>query len=69
MGRQDLGGALERAADDVGEIHEVGARRDGARFEPRHVEQIGDETVEPLGLFHDGADEFVLRRAVERLSR
>ena len=31
-------------------------RRDGAGFEPGHVEQVGDEAVEPLGLVEDRAE-------------
>ena len=41
----------------------------GAGFEPRHVEQIGDEAVQPLGLVLDGAEQLVPRVVVERLRR
>jgi hypothetical protein len=41
---------------------------DRAGFEPRHVQKIGDETVEALGFVLDRADQFVLRRVVETLA-
>ena len=48
------------------------ARRDRARFEPGHVEQIGDEAVEPLGLLADRAGQLLharLRRGASRNCR
>ena len=44
-----------------------GIRRDRAGFEPRHVEQVGDEAVEPLGLVDDRREQLGLRRLVEQL--
>ncbi len=41
-------GAPQRAADDLAEIVRRRVRHDGAGFELGHVEQIGDEAVEPL---------------------
>ena len=40
----------KRGADDVVDIVEREIRLDRAGFDPGHVEQIGDEAVEPLGL-------------------
>ena len=65
MLRENAGGAAERTADDIAQIDEVEPRFDGAGFKPRHIEQIGDETIKPLGLFLDRADQFVARGLVE----
>ena len=53
--RQDLAGAPQRAADHVGQFDRAGARLQRAGLQPRHVQQVADETVQPLGLFLDGA--------------
>ena len=50
----------KRAADDLVEIVERGVQHERAGLEPRHVEQVGDETVEPLGFLDHGADELDL---------
>ena len=46
--REDLAGALQGGADDLADVVERSVRRDRAGFEPGHVEQVGDEAVEPL---------------------
>ena len=43
----------ERRADDLADIVRRGVRLDRAGFELGHVEQIGDEAVEPLGFLDD----------------
>ena len=60
MLREDLAGAPQRAADDLAEIVQRGVRHDRAGFELGHVEQIGDEAVEPLGFVDDGAEQVAL---------
>ena len=60
-------GAPQRGADDLAEIARRGVEGERARFEPGHVEQIGDEAVEPLGLVDDGAEQFGLLGVGERL--
>ena len=54
---QDAAGAAQRAADDFAEIVQRDVRRDGAGFELGHVQQIGDEAVEPLRFVDDGAEQ------------
>ena len=53
--REDLAGAPQRAADDLAEVVQRGVGHDRAGFELGHVEQVGDEAVEPLGLVDDRA--------------
>ena len=67
--RQDLAGALQRAADDLAEVVQRGVRHDGAGLELGHVEQVGDEAVEPLGFVDDGREQVGLRGVVERRRR
>ena len=62
---EDLAGAPQRAADDLADIVPRGVRDDGAGFELGHVEQIGDEAVEPLGFVDHGGEQLVLLRVVE----
>ncbi len=57
---QDLAGPPQRAADDLAEIVQRRVRHDGAGLELGHVEQIGDEAVEPLGLVDDGGEQLGL---------
>ncbi len=59
-------GAPQRAADDLAEIVQSGVRHDGAGFELGHVEQVGDEAVEPLGLVDDGRQQIGLLAVAER---
>ena len=66
MLRQDLAGALQRAADDLAEVVQRGVGHDRAGFELGHVEQVGDEAVEPLGLVDDGRQQLGLGGVVER---
>ena len=41
------------AADDLAEIVKRHIRSDGSRLQLGHVEQVGDEAVEPLGFVDD----------------
>ena len=41
------------AADNLAEVMQSGVRHDSARFQLGHVEQIGDEAVEPLRFVDD----------------
>ena len=52
-GRRILPARRKRRADDLAEIVRREIRRDRAGFELGHVEQIGDEAVEPLGFVDD----------------
>ena len=58
--REDLAGTAQRAADDLAEIVPRGIRHDRAGFQPGHVEQIGDEAIEPLGFVDHGGEQIVL---------
>ena len=60
MPRQDLAGAPQRAADDLAEIVQGGVRHDRAGLQLGHVEQVGDEAVEPLGLVDDRREQLGL---------
>ena len=60
MVRQDAAGAAQRAADDLAEIVQGDVRRHGAGFELGHVEQVGDEAVEPLRFVDDGRQQIGL---------
>ena len=51
--RRILSGALQGRADDLRKVVRRELRRHRAGFELGHVEQIGDETIEPLGLIDD----------------
>ena len=64
--RQDLGGAGERAANEFAQILQRCLRDDRAGFEPRYVEQVGDEPVEPLRFIDDGRQKIGLGGVVER---
>ena len=68
MAGQYRTGPPERAADDIAEIDQVGARHDGPGFQTCHVQEVGDEVIEPLGLFLNCADQFILRGLIERLA-
>ena len=64
---EDLARALKRAPDDFAHIMQSGVRYDRARFEPRHIEQIGDEPIEPVRLVDDGGEQVGLLRIRERI--
>ena len=66
---ENLAGAPQRAADDLAEIVRRGIRHDGAGFQLGHVEQIGDEAVEPLGLVDDGCQQIALFGIAESACR
>ena len=57
MAGKDLARAAQRAADDLAEIVRSRIRHDGAGFELGHVEQVGDEAIEPLGFVDDGREQ------------
>ena len=54
---QHPAGALQGAADDLAEIVRGPVRGDGAGLEPGHVEQIGDEAIQPFRFGEDGGEE------------
>ncbi len=65
MVSKDFARPFKRAADKFAEVMEGGIRHDGARLQPGHVKQIGDEPIEPLGLVDDRGDELLLRRSIQ----
>ena len=69
VARQDAAGAAQRAADDLAESCKRDVRRDRAGFELGHVEQIGDEAVEPLRLVDDRRQEVRLLAIAELVAR
>ena len=62
MAGENLVGAPQRAADDLAKIVRRHIRHDRAGFELRHVEQIGDEPIEPLRLVDDRRQQIGLLR-------
>ena len=54
MPSENLVGAPQRTADDFSQIVRSGIRHDGTQFKLRHVEQVRNEAIEPLGLVDDG---------------
>ena len=66
MTRENLARALQRAPNDLAEIVQGAVWHNGARLKLGHVEQIGDETVEPLGFVDDGGEQVRLLGFRER---
>src|ERR1700749_1414020 len=66
MLRQHFRSTAQRASDNISDIVQLQIRRDCARLQARHVEQIGDEAIEPLRLLRDGAEKLTPRRFIER---
>jgi hypothetical protein len=66
VARQHLARTPQRAADDLAEVVAGGVGYDGARLELRHVEQVGNETVQPLRLVDDGGEQIGLLGIAER---
>ena len=66
--RQDLAGAPQRAADRIRQIDRAGAQPQRPGLQPRHVQQVADEAIEPLRLVLDVADQIAPRRCIERLA-
>jgi hypothetical protein len=65
MSGDDIPGPLQRRADDFGHIDQLESQFDRAGFETRHVEEIGDEPVQALGFFLQGAEQlFAFGRTV-----
>jgi hypothetical protein len=56
---------FQRAADDFAKVVERGIRHDCTRFQPGHVEQVRDESVEAFGFVDDRGDEVGLGLLVE----
>ena len=59
---QDLPRTGKRCANDVIELMHTEIRFDRAGFKPCHVEQVGDEAVEPLGFVEDRRQQILLCR-------
>ena len=53
VSRQNLVGTFKRSADDFADILRRRVGFDRAGFEPGHLEQVGNEAVEPLQLLDD----------------
>ena len=51
---------VTRMRDNLADIVQRGIRHDGAGFQLGHVEQIGDEAVEPLGFVDHGREQVAL---------
>ena len=62
---EDLARPLQGRADDLADVVAVEVRRDSAGFQPRHVEQVGDEAVQPLRLLDDGGQQVGLGGIVQ----
>ena len=63
---QDLAGAPQRAADDLAHVVRCRIGDDGAGLELGHVQQVGDEPVQPLGLVDDGGEQIRPGGVVQR---
>ena len=48
MSAQHVGGTPQRRADDVADVEQIEVELDRAGFQPGHIEQIADKTVEPF---------------------
>ena len=68
MVRQDAAGAAQRAADDLADIVQGDVRRYRAGFELGHVEEVGDEAVEPFRFIDDGRQQIGLLGIAELLA-
>ena len=64
--RENFSGALQSRTDDLPEVVRRKVRDDRPRFEPGHVEQIGDEAVEPFRFLDDGGEQVGLGVIIER---
>src|SRR5258708_28968102 len=65
MLRQNRTGSAKCASDDIADVDQIEMRLDGSGFEPRHVEKICDEAIEPFGFLVNGTDQLFLRPLVE----
>ena len=59
---QNLACAAQRGPDDLAEIVRCRIGHNGAGFELGHVEQVGDEAIEPLRFVDDGREQLGLFR-------
>jgi hypothetical protein len=50
MPRENVAGALQGGADDLGDVHQIQPQLDRAEFQAGRVEQVADKSVEALGL-------------------
>ena len=66
---QDLACSLECAADNLADVVQSTIRCDGAGLELRHIEQIGDEAVQSLGLIDDGGKQIDLVTFIQRFGK
>ena len=62
MSARILPRALQRGADDVRQIVQAGPRLQRTRLQPRHIQQVADEAVQPVGFLDDGAEQRLLGR-------
>ena len=60
--REDLARPPQCAADDLADIVARSVWHDGAGFELGHIQQVGNEAVEPLGLVDHGGQQVTLLR-------
>jgi hypothetical protein len=56
---KDLVGPAQCAAHHLADIDQACIGLERARFQPRHVEQIGDEAIQPFRFFLDCRQKFV----------
>src|SRR5208282_6179223 len=59
---------LQGRADDIGKIGGSRLRLERSGFKPRHVEEIANETVEPLGFLQNCAHEARSHCCIELLA-
>jgi hypothetical protein len=57
LARERLAATLDRTLHDIGDRDQIAIDLEPARFDPRHVEQIGDEAREPPRLLFDRRQE------------
>src|SRR5674476_591744 len=60
MARQNLIDAAQDAAHDLADVMQRSVRHDGTRLQLCHIEQIGNEPVEPLRLVDNGCQQIGL---------
>ena len=58
---------MRARVDDLVDGRGLLGRHEGSRADPREIEQVADEPVQPVGLLEDGRQELpALRRSSER---
>ena len=68
MVSEDLARPLKGAPDDFSQIMKAAPRLQCAGFQPRHIEEVGDEPVEPFCLVLNRRDQVALRGFVEHIA-